>query len=172
MPITAFTDTIHTPIGKLAIYASDIGVYFLKFTDTEKSQRVFEQVQKTHNMRVHNTSNPHTAQAKQELAEYFAGTRTHFQTPLHIMGTDFQQAAWQQLQTIPYGATISYAAQAQHMQCAKAVRAVANANGCNRISIIIPCHRVIGSNGTLTGYGGGLERKQWLLDFEASHTNT
>lgn len=169
MPTTAFTDTLPTPIGELAIYATDIGVYFLKFTDTEKSERVFKQVQTTHNMVVRNASNPHIVQAKQELTEYFTGTRTHFQTQLHIMGTDFQQAAWQQLQKIPYGTTISYATQAQHMQHAKAVRAVANANGCNRVSIMIPCHRVIGSNGTLTGYGGGIARKKWLLDLESKH---
>lgn len=169
---TVFTDTLETPIGILTIYATNIGVCFLKFDNTTKTERIFQQVQKLLNASIRNASNPHTTQAKQELVEYFAGTRTNFETKLHIVGTDFQKSAWQQLEKIPYGTTISYTTQAQQLNRAHAVRAVANANGSNRISIIIPCHRVIGSDGSLIGYGGGLERKKWLLNFEAHRAST
>ena len=85
---------------------------------------------------------------------------------MHTPGTDFQQRVWENLQQLPYGETISYKQLAAGMGIASAVRAVASANGYNRIAILIPCHRVIGENGDLTGYGGGLARKKWLLDFE------
>jgi len=89
--------------------------------------------------------------------------------PLHTPGTDFQQGVWRELQNIPYGTTRSYKAQAIALQKPEAIRAVAGANGMNRISIIVPCHRIIGEDGSLTGYGGGLWRKKWLLDFEKKH---
>ena len=107
--------------------------------------------------------------ATKQLDEYFAGTRIEFDLPLKaIKGTDFQKAAWQALTTIPYGETISYGEQAKRMNNPKAVRAVGGANGKNPFSIVVPCHRVIGANGTLTGYTGGMSRKEWLLDFERS----
>jgi methylated-DNA-[protein]-cysteine S-methyltransferase len=107
--------------------------------------------------------------ATKQLDEYFAGTRIEFDLPLKaIKGTDFQKAAWQALTTIPYGETISYGEQAKRMNNPKAVRAVGGANGKNPFSIVVPCHRGIGANGTLTGYTGGMNRKEWLLDFEHS----
>jgi methylated-DNA-[protein]-cysteine S-methyltransferase len=111
---------------------------------------------------------PETAR---QLREYFAGTRREFDLPLRMQGTDFQQRAWQVLTQIPYGATWSYGEQAKHLNNPNASRAVGLANGRNPISIIVPCHRVIGSNGSLTGYGGGLERKQWLLAHEGLHSH-
>jgi len=116
------------------------------------------------------TSNPDELclLATKQLDEYFAGTRVEFDLTLKaIKGTDFQRAAWQALTTIPYGATISYGEQAKRMNNPKAVRAVGGANGKNPFSIVVPCHRVIGANGTLTGYTGGMSRKEWLLDFES-----
>jgi methylated-DNA-[protein]-cysteine S-methyltransferase len=101
-----------------------------------------------------------------QLDEYFAGERTAFDLPLAPAGTPFQREVWAALQTIPYGTTRSYGELADQIGRPGASRAVGLANGRNPISIVIPCHRVIGSNGTLTGYGGGLERKQWLLDLE------
>jgi AraC family transcriptional regulator of adaptative response/methylated-DNA-[protein]-cysteine methyltransferase len=101
-----------------------------------------------------------------QLKQYFAGTLTEFTVPLDLPGTEFQQQVWHVLQTIPFGKTRSYQQQAEAINNPKAVRAVAKANGDNRISIIIPCHRVIGKNGQLTGYGGGLWRKQRLLELE------
>ncbi|WP_416666490.1 methylated-DNA--[protein]-cysteine S-methyltransferase [Egbenema bharatensis] len=104
--------------------------------------------------------------AKQQLSAYFAGTLTEFDLPLQLQGTPFQQRVWAALQTIPYGSTLSYGELAQKIGQPKASRAVGLANGRNPVSIIVPCHRVIGANGKLTGYGGGVERKQWLLNHE------
>lgn len=101
-----------------------------------------------------------------QLDEYFAGKRKEFNVPLLFVGTDFQKTVWNELLNIPFGKTISYGEMARRIGMPKAVRAVANANGANAISILAPCHRVIGSNGSLTGYGGGLAAKKMLLDLE------
>ncbi len=103
---------------------------------------------------------------KQQLDEYFLGDRKVFELPIRLAGTDFQQDAWQALLKIPYGQTRSYAQQAASIGRPKAVRAVGRANGMNPISIIVPCHRVIGSSGKLTGFASGLDNKQYLLDLE------
>ena len=116
--------------------------------------------------------NDHIIQAKKELSEYFEGTRTQFSVQLETPGTDFQNTVWKMLESINYGTTTSYQQQAIKINNPKAVRAVAKANGCNRIAIIIPCHRVIGKNGELTGYSGGIERKRWLLEHEATFVDT
>ncbi len=104
--------------------------------------------------------------AQQQLTEYFAHSRQHFDLPLLFQGTEFQQRVWQQLLTVPYSKTVSYQTIANALGNPKAVRAVGAANGQNPISIIAPCHRIIGSNGRLIGYGGGLWRKEWLLKHE------
>jgi methylated-DNA-[protein]-cysteine S-methyltransferase len=106
------------------------------------------------------------SETKQQLTAYFSGTLTEFNLPLQMQGTVFQQRVWEVLKTIPYGTTMSYGELAQQIGQPKASRAVGLANGRNPLSIVVPCHRVIGANGTLTGYGGGLERKQWLLNHE------
>jgi AraC family transcriptional regulator of adaptative response/methylated-DNA-[protein]-cysteine methyltransferase len=103
---------------------------------------------------------------EKELSEYFEGNRTEFTVPLDFVGSDFQKSVWEVLMKIPYGQTWSYAKQAEILGDKNKVRAVANANGMNKISILIPCHRVIGSDGNLTGYGGGIWRKQKLLELE------
>ncbi|MFT3680612.1 MAG: methylated-DNA--[protein]-cysteine S-methyltransferase [Ferruginibacter sp.] len=102
----------------------------------------------------------------QQLDEYFAGQRKDFDLPLKQDGSDFQQQVWYQLTLIPYGKTISYLELSKRINNVKAIRAVGTTNGSNSIAIIVPCHRVIGSNGDLTGYGGGLWRKRWLLEHE------
>lgn len=104
--------------------------------------------------------------AKEQLAEYFEGKRTEFDLDYKFSGTEFQREVWNQLSKIPYGETISYLELAQRIGRPKAVRAVGQANGRNPISIMVPCHRVVGMNGTLTGYGGGLSRKEFLLRHE------
>ncbi len=114
-----------------------------------------------------NTSSPVTDLASRQLDEYFAGRRTSFDVPLLFVGTPFQRNVWQALLAIPYGSTVSYASLASRIGMPSAVRAVANANGANAISIFAPCHRVIGSDGSLTGYGGGLDAKRFLLALEA-----
>ena len=101
-----------------------------------------------------------------QLAEYFAGTRREFDLPLRMDGSQFQREAWSALMRIPYGETRSYAQQAALLDRPDAVRAVARANGENRLAVVVPCHRVVGADGRLTGYGGGLHRKRWLLDLE------
>jgi methylated-DNA-[protein]-cysteine S-methyltransferase len=101
-----------------------------------------------------------------QLEEYFQGTRVEFDVPLALHGTDFQKQVWSELSRIPFGETVSYGEQARRLGRPAAARAVGRANGQNPISIIVPCHRVIGGNGSLTGYGGGMERKRWLLDHE------
>lgn len=106
-------------------------------------------------------------EAAKQLRAYFAGELTEFDLPLAPAGTQFQQRVWAELQKIPYGSTINYGELARRVGNPKAARAAGAANGSNPISIIIPCHRVIGSNNHLTGYGGGIERKRFLLDFEA-----
>jgi methylated-DNA-[protein]-cysteine S-methyltransferase len=105
-------------------------------------------------------------QAAEQLRAYFAGELRHFDLPLDVQGTPFQQRVWHVLQTIPFGKTTTYGRLAEELGEPRAVRAVGSANGRNPISIIIPCHRVIGADGSLTGYGGGLPRKQWLLGHE------
>lgn len=107
--------------------------------------------------------------AARQLDEYFAGCRQEFDVPLLPVGTDFQLAVWRELLTIPYGEACTYTAQAERMGMPRAVRAVAAANGQNALSLFIPCHRVVGHGGRLTGYAGGLEAKRFLLDLEAAH---
>jgi methylated-DNA-[protein]-cysteine S-methyltransferase len=105
-------------------------------------------------------------ETKRQLTAYFAGILTEFELPILMQGTTFQQRVWDALKTIPYGTTMSYGELAQQIGQPNASRAVGLANGQNPVSIIVPCHRVIGANGKLTGYGGGIERKQWLLNHE------
>jgi methylated-DNA-[protein]-cysteine S-methyltransferase len=102
-----------------------------------------------------------------QLDEYFSGERKNFDLPIWQEGTEFQQKVWNELMQIPYGKTISYLQLAQRLHNVKAIRAAASANGRNQLCIVVPCHRVIGSDGSLTGYGGGLPRKKWLLNHEA-----
>lgn len=106
------------------------------------------------------------AEVREQLTEYFTGQRQSFDLPLKPEGTQFQRRVWQELVQIPFGTTISYAQLAERVGNSSASRAVGSANGRNPISIVVPCHRVIGASGQLTGYGGGLERKQWLIDWE------
>lgn len=117
-------------------------------------------------------SSPVVVEAAAQLDAYFAGERRRFDLPILFAGTDFQKTVWNDLLRIPFGATLSYGAMARRIGVPRAVRAVANANGANSISIIVPCHRVIGSDGSLTGYGGGLEVKQFLLRHEAQFSDT
>jgi methylated-DNA-[protein]-cysteine S-methyltransferase len=106
-----------------------------------------------------------------QVGEYFAGERTHFDVPMTFVGTEFQRRVWTALRDIPYGRTVSYGEIARQIGNPAASRAVGLANGRNPISIVVPCHRVVGSTGDLTGYGGGLERKRFLLEFEEEHRN-
>lgn len=158
-----------TPIGPMFICATDQGVCLLEFVDRRMLEIEFRDLQQRLQRPILAGENAHIVKAKEELEAYFAGQLTQFTVSLDAPGTAFQQKVWAALRTIPYGTTVSYQEQAQRIAQPNAVRAVARANGANRIAIIIPCHRVIGKDGKLVGYGGGLERKRWLLDREQAN---
>ncbi|KAA3635574.1 MAG: methylated-DNA--[protein]-cysteine S-methyltransferase [Bacteroidetes bacterium] len=157
-----------TPLGPMFACATEKGLCLLEFTDRRMLETELKDLVKRLNAVILPGKNKHLDKALEQINEYFKGTRQNFSVPLHTPGTDFQNKVWETLQTIPYGETLSYEAMAIKMDNPKAVRAVGTANGANRIAIIIPCHRVIGKDGNLTGYGGGLERKKWLLDHEGA----
>jgi len=155
-----------SPIGSIIACANENGLCFLGFIGQKKIEAHFKEIQKHFDAIILPGKNEHLSKAKKEINEYFDGKRKTFSVALDVVGTDFRKEVWQALQQIPYGKTATYKEQAIAMDKLKAIRAVASANGANKISIIIPCHRVIGSNGALTGYAGGLHKKSWLLDFE------
>ncbi|MDW3192820.1 MAG: methylated-DNA--[protein]-cysteine S-methyltransferase [Cytophagales bacterium] len=159
-----------TPLGPMFIAATDKGICLLEFVDRRMLETELKDLQRLLKAQIITGENQHIVQAKKELGEYFSSERIAFEVSLDTPGTDFQQQVWDQLLTIPYGNTRSYQEQAVHVGNPKAVRAVASANGHNRVSIMVPCHRVIGKGGQLTGYGGGLERKRWLLDHESARS--
>lgn len=156
---------IDTPVGPLTVVASDVGVRAVLWPNDLAGDRTRIPIGPTADDPTH----PVLAAAVTQLEEYFAGTRTEFDVPLDPIGTEFQRHAWAALCTIPYGATISYGAQAAQMGDRRKSRAVGAANGKNPISIIVPCHRVVGANGSLTGFAAGVETKAWLLDHERRH---
>lgn len=158
-----------TPLGPMYACTTDQGICLLEFTDRRMLETEFHDLQKRLNAIILVGENEYTQQLKEELTEYFAGKLQQFKVPLHHPGTPFQQSVWRALMQIPFGATRSYQQQAETLNKPKAVRAVASANGHNRIAIVIPCHRVIGKDGSLKGYAGGLERKRWLLDHEQKY---
>ncbi len=157
---------IETPLGPMIVCATKDGVCLLEFTNRKMLETELKDLAKRLNAVIVQGDNPHNENAAKQLSEYFDGNRKKFDLPLFTPGTAFQNKVWKELQRIPYGATRSYKEQAIAVGNADSVRAVATANGMNRIAIIIPCHRVIGSDGNLTGYAGGLWRKKFLLDLE------
>lgn len=155
-----------TPLGPMLAIASDNALHLLEFTDRRMLATQLERVRRRFGAVITPGSSHVLAQTERELREYFAGTRREFSVPLAIRGTPFQEAVWRQLLKIPYGETRSYEALARMARHPGAQRAVGTANGSNRIAIIIPCHRVIRADGSLSGYGGGVWRKQRLLELE------
>lgn len=157
---------IETPVGTMYAAAVPEGICLLEFGDRSSLESTIISIAKQLNAKVMIANNPHFELLERELTEYFNGQKQVFTVPLFPVGTEFQKKVWEVLRQIPYGETWTYSRQADFLGDVKKVRAVANANGFNRISIVIPCHRVIGSNGALTGYGGGVWRKQKLLELE------
>jgi methylated-DNA-[protein]-cysteine S-methyltransferase len=151
--------TLDSPIGELLLLGDGEALHGLYMQDGRKPTQLSPSWELTPTV---------FADVIEQLSAYFAGRRTSFDVPLAMRGSSFQLQVWRALQDIAYGETISYGELGRRIGQPSAARAVGMANGCNPVSIIVPCHRVIGANGTLTGYGGGIERKRLLLDLEAS----
>ncbi|WP_039918163.1 methylated-DNA--[protein]-cysteine S-methyltransferase [Cellvibrio mixtus] len=155
-----YYNIIPSPVGQLTLIASDHGLMAVLWENEDPKRVGIDKGERSDNF-------PYLQQTENQLKDYFAGRRKKFELPLHFIGTDFQQQVWQALLTIPFGETRSYLQIAQQIGNEKSVRAVGAANGKNPISIIAPCHRVIGSSGKLTGFAGGLEAKAFLLQLES-----
>lgn len=161
--MTVLTKKYHSPLGVLLLVASDVGLRAILWpNDTDERARVKLGDRKS-------GTNEILTQTARELDEYFAGERQEFDVPLDAVGTEFQKTVWASLQKINYATTQSYGQQATAIGKPTAVRAVASANGKNPISIVVPCHRVVGSNGSLTGFAGGIDSKRWLLEHELAN---
>lgn len=155
-----------SPLGKLVLRASSTGLRRLSF-EQERDRRVWRRVEEGDGASAERILDDSASQ----LAEYFAGQRQVFDLPLEPVGTEFQAAAWWALLRVPYATTVSYAQQARWVGRPTATRAIGGANGCNPLPIVLPCHRVVGADGSLTGYGGGIDRKVWLLEWERKNAH-
>lgn len=155
------TVTMETPVGELRLIAGERGLRAILWGAEDVAR-----IASIDEAELVDGSNAVLDQAVAQLEEYFAGTRREFDLPLDPQGTPFQQSVWMVLRTIPYGCTISYGQQASQLGDPNKARAVGAANGKNPLSIVVPCHRVIGSGGQLTGFAAGLDVKSWLLDHE------
>ena len=155
---------LDTPIGLMIGSADTVGLCSLEFADTLK------QADSLSDIGFDETNNVHLSELKLQLASYFSGHLKEFTISLALSGTDFQKEVWQMLIKTPFGTRKTYKQQAEELHQSKAIRAVANANGLNKILILVPCHRILGSNGKLTGYSGGVWRKKWLLEHERNHS--
>ena len=163
-----FLRQLASPLGVLTAVVDASG--YLRHLDFEgRSRPPLVEVQQAEQPQAHETpdrASQTLRKTQEQLVEYFSHQRREFDLPLLATGTEFQQSVWEALCAIPFGATESYGALARRLSNPKAVRAVGRANGQNPIAIVVPCHRVIGADGSLTGYGGGLDRKRWLLEHE------
>lgn len=165
-----FTSTFETELGTMIAGATEEGLCLLEFVDRLSLKSELDDLTQYLGDDVSEGENDQIAAVRKQLDEYFEGTRKSFDLKLITPGTDFQQRVWKELLNIPYGTTRTYLQQSEALGNKLAIRAVAGANGMNRIAIVIPCHRVIGSDGSLTGYGGGVKRKKWLLNHERLHS--
>ena len=157
---------IDTQLGPMIAIANENALYLLEFVDRRGLEREVERLRNRTKSAIIPGSTKIIESIEMELKEYFAGKLTNFTTPMYLLGSDFQKSVWAALQKIPHGETRSYLNIAQSIDKPTAFRAVANANGANQLAIIIPCHRVINANGGIGGYGGGVSRKEWLLNLE------
>ena len=161
---------VESPVGPLLLGATEKGIALLEFTDRRALESQLETLRKRLGRALVPGTNDHVERAKGELEEYFEGARTTFELPLETPGTPFEQAVWGKLLRIPYGETRSYEDLATALGRPGGSRAVGQANGRNRVAIVVPCHRVVNKSGALGGYGGGLWRKRFLLDLEQRHS--
>lgn len=160
---------IETELGLMIAGATDRGVCMLDFADYKLLDLELRQLEATFKAPLLLGHNPHLDRLENQLQEYFRGERRDFDIPLDLAGTEFQKQVWLSLLKIPYGETVSYAKQAELIGKPTAIRAVANANGKNKVAILLPCHRIIGADGSMTGYGGGIWRKKKLLALEQAN---
>ena len=161
-----------TPLGDMVALFTPQGLALLEFSEnTKRLDREWRDVERYAGAAAELGADARTQALRAEIDAYFKGQLQDFDTQLDLVGTPFQKSVWQALLAIPYGQTRSYGQQAAQIGRPTATRAVAAANGHNKIALIVPCHRVIGSDGRLTGYGGGLPRKQWLLGLERGETD-
>jgi AraC family transcriptional regulator of adaptative response/methylated-DNA-[protein]-cysteine methyltransferase len=160
---------LDSPLGPMLAVADEAHLYLLEFVERRGLEREIERLRLRLNTAIVPGMTEPLRLITSELRSYFQGELQTFTTPLFLLGSPFQKRVWNELLHIPYGTTKSYAAQAVAMGEPKATRAVANANGANQLAIVIPCHRIISSNGALGGYGGGVARKMWLLEHEAKY---
>jgi O-6-methylguanine DNA methyltransferase len=161
-----------TPLGAMIAISDDEVLYFLGFTDTHNIGSAIEKLKISLNADIITSQTPIILLVQEQIKTYFDGKLTKFTIPIKLIGTPFQKSVWQELLNINYGTTSSYAAQSAMINHPLAYRAVANANGRNPISIIVPCHRIINSNGKLGGYNSGLGKKIWLLEHEKKHAKS
>ena len=167
--MTLIATTIETPLCPMRVATTDRGICLLEMGSPERRSRETSELESAFDERMIEGTHPLLDQLAGELSAYFTGDLTRFTLPLDTPGTEWQQRVWTELVQIPFGKTVSYGELATRLGNPGGSRAVGLANGKNRVSIVTPCHRVIASDGTLHGYGGGLERKRWLLDHEQVH---
>lgn len=165
-----FVTRFETPLGEITACSTDKGICLLEFSDRETLDYELEEIARKQHIEIGFDNNFILTELKKQMIEYFDGSRMEFTLPLHLIGTDFQKKVWNYLISIPYGFTKSYSDQAKELEMIPAIRAIAHANGANKIAIIVPCHRVLGKNGRLTGYRGGVERKRKLILHEQRHS--
>lgn len=167
-PVTLKTTWFDTPVGLVVAVADDEVLYLLEYAKKINLERKTAIIRKNLDARLEKGHNPILESIKREMDLYFAGRLKRFETPIKLTGSSFQNSVWEELRTVPFGTTISYADLAASIGRPSAFRAVAQANGQNPLIIVVPCHRVINADGGIGGYQSGIAKKQWLLDFEKS----
>lgn len=169
MELNLFSTEFDSPLGKITALAHQNALVLLEFSDRGNLNAEILRLEKIYQSEISVTQNEILKQTEHEITAYFSKQLKTFTIPFELNGTEFQQNVWKYLQTIPYGKSISYKQQAIEMQNLLGIRAIASANGKNKLAIIVPCHRVVGTDGKLTGYAGEIERKQYLLNLESNH---
>lgn len=167
MPNQIVISEINTPIGKIIAGATSKGICLLEFDEPERIEKHTKHFLKNSNSELIPGESPYFEELEKQISAYFEKKITIFSIPLDLIGSDFQLQVWNELLKIPFGQTRSYKQQSIAVGNVKSIRAVASANGDNAVSILVPCHRVIGSDGSLTGYGGKIWRKKYLLELES-----
>ncbi|MCP5509565.1 MAG: methylated-DNA--[protein]-cysteine S-methyltransferase [Chlamydiales bacterium] len=162
-------DQIETPLGPMIAIGNKQALYLLEFSARCNIKHEIEKLQTVSQASIISGKTDSIDSIRKELQQYFKGELSYFHTPLKMTGTSFQIQVWLRLKKIPFGTTCSYSDIAQEIQKPTSIRAVGGANAANQLAIVIPCHRVISSRGELTGYAGGLSKKQWLIDHERKH---